>query len=299
MPRWSHVKSTIVRAAPPLLLAPLSRLTPVLAARIAARLWFTIPPGSRSGDDVGHGAPFTVAVDGRAVRGALWGDGPVVYLVHGWAGSCRQMAAPLVGPLVAAGYRVVAFDGPSHGRSDPGPSGPGRSHAVEFANALAAVAGVHGPARAVVAHSMGAMATMVTLRLGLLSTERLVFVAPMHELRSYLDRFADALRLGRRARRRLDADLEARVGMAVEDFDLLGMAGAATAPLLIVHDQGDRRLAWAESVALVERWPRTATLVSTTGLGHSRLLADPAVHQEIVDFVAGDRAAVGHGRSGG
>jgi pimeloyl-ACP methyl ester carboxylesterase len=283
--KWTSIeKSTIVRAKTRML-GVVSWLMPALAARLAARLWFTIPPRVRVGADVAGGAPFETSVDGRVVRGAAWGDGPVVYVVHGWAGDRRQMA-PLVEPLVAAGYRVVAFDGPSHGRSDPGRSGPGRSHAVEFANALAAVATRHGPARAVVAHSMGAMATMVALRLGRLSAERLVFVAPMHELRSYLDRFADSLGLGRRARRRLDADLEAHVGMLVEDFALLGLAEETErAPLLVVHDRNDRRLGWADSVALVDQWPG-ARLVTTEGLGHSRLLGDPAVHEAIVDFVS-------------
>src|ERR671916_3080407 len=210
---------------------------PARAARLASRLWFTIPPRVRTSAEMPAGSPFAASVDGRMVRGSVWGEGSVVYLVHGWAGESRQLA-PLVEPLVAAGHRVVAFDGPSHGRSDPGRSGPGRSHAVEFANALATVASQHGAARAVIAHSMGAMATMVALRLGRLSAERLVFVAPMHELRSYLDRFADSLGLGRRARRRLDADLEAHVGMLVEDFELLNLAeDTQPAPLLVVHDR--------------------------------------------------------------
>ena len=200
-----------------------------MAAYLASRLWFTIPSHSPASAGLAGGVPFQVGVDGRLVRGAVWGEGPVVYLVHGWAGDSRQMT-PLVAPLVAAGHRVVAFDGPSHGRSDPGASGRGRSHAVEFADALAAVAARHGPARVVVAHSMGAMATMLTLRSGRLSAARLVFVAPMHELRSYLDRFAAGLNLGRRARRRLDASLEAHVGMLVEEFALLSMAEQAGTP---------------------------------------------------------------------
>jgi pimeloyl-ACP methyl ester carboxylesterase len=281
----SRKKSTIVRAKLVRLLGVLSWVAPSAAAYLASRLWFTIPSHPRASAGHAGGLPFEVAVDGRVVRGAVWGDGPVVYVVHGWAGDSRQMA-PLVGPLVAAGHRVVTFDGPSHGRSDPGPTGPGRSHAVEFADALAAVAGVHGPARAVVAHSMGAMATMVALRQGRLAAQRLVFVAPMPELRSYLDQFASGLSLGRRARRRLDAALEAHVGMLVEDFELLGMAQQAGAPpLLVVHDRNDRRLAWAASVELVERWPQ-ARLVTTEGLGHSRLLGDPAVHEEVVRFVS-------------
>ena len=285
MAKSSAKKSTIVRAKSVRLMGVLSWVAPSLAAYLAGRLWFTIPSPSPASAGVAGGVPFQAGVDGRLVRGAVWGDGPTVYLVHGWAGDSRQMA-PLVEPLVAAGHRVVAYDGPSHGRSDAGPSGPRRSHAVEFADALAAVASVHGPARAVVAHSMGAMATMVALGQGRLSAERLVFVAPMHELRSYLDQFAAGLSLGRRARRRLDASLEARVGILVEDFDLLGMAECVgTPPLLVVHDRNDRRLAWAASAELVDRWPG-ARLVTTEGLGHSRLLGDRAVHEEVVRFVS-------------
>jgi pimeloyl-ACP methyl ester carboxylesterase len=285
MARSPGKKSTIVRVKALRMVGALSWLTPALAARLAARLWFTIPPRVRTSVDVAVGTPFATSADGRTVRGSVWGEGPLFYLVHGWAGDSRQLA-PLVEPLVAAGHRVVAFDGPSHGRSDPGGSGPGRSHAVEFANALAAVAAVHGPARAVVAHSMGAMATMVALRLGRLSVERLVFVAPMPELRSYLDRFAGTLGLGRRARRRLDADLGARVGMLVEEFELRGLSPEfEPPPLLVVHDRDDRQLPWADSAALVDRWPH-ARLVTTQGLGHSRLLGDRAVHDEIVGFLS-------------
>ena len=277
-------KNTIVRARAARLLGVLSWVAPSSAADLASRLWFTIPSSSPAAADVAGGVPFRVGVAGRSVRGAVWGEGPTVYLVHGWAGDSRQMA-PLVGPLVAAGHRVVAYDGPGHGRSDPGPSGPRRSNAVEFSDALAAVADRHGPARAVVAHSMGAMATMLALRQDRLSVERLVFVAPMPELRSYLDRFAAGLSLGPRARHRLDAALEARVGMLVEDFELLGLAEqAGTPPLLVVHDRKDRQLAWAASAELVDRWP-DARLVTTDGLGHSRLLGDRGVHEEIVRFV--------------
>jgi pimeloyl-ACP methyl ester carboxylesterase len=56
-------------------------------------------------------------------------------------------------------------------------------------------------------------------------------------------------------------------------------------PLLVVHDRDDRRLPWAESVALVDMWPG-ARLTTTAGLGHSRVLGDPAVHEAIVGFVS-------------
>ncbi|MEZ4682380.1 MAG: alpha/beta fold hydrolase [Caldilineaceae bacterium] len=59
-----------------------------------------------------------------------WGSGPTVLLVHGWAGRGSQLA-PLVAPLVNAGYRVVAFDAPAHGDS-PGD----RTNLLEVSNLI-------------------------------------------------------------------------------------------------------------------------------------------------------------------
>src|SRR5512143_2769531 len=47
-----------------------------------------------------------------------WGEsGPAVLLMHGWGGSRAQMTG-FVAPLLAAGFRVVAYDQPAHGESD-------------------------------------------------------------------------------------------------------------------------------------------------------------------------------------
>ncbi len=152
-------KSTIVRS-----FGLLEQVAPSAGARWAETLWFTVPRtrGPR-GRQARPGRPFQVQVRrphgrrrglGRRPDGAA-GDPPVVYLVHGWGG-WRWQLDPFVDPLVDAGFRVVAFDAPSHGGSGPGPEGPGRSNILEFADALAAVVAANGPAHAVVAHSLGA-----------------------------------------------------------------------------------------------------------------------------------------------
>ena len=60
---------------------------------------------------------------------------------------------------------------------------------------------------------------------------------------------------------------------------------AEGAPLLVVHDRNDSRAPWAASGRLVERWPG-AELLTTTDLGHNRLLADPAVVDRVASFIA-------------
>jgi pimeloyl-ACP methyl ester carboxylesterase len=286
-------KSTIVRS-----FALLERVAPALGARWAERLWFRVPsPRGRRDRLAEPGRPFQVEVHGRTVAGEVWGDpqAGAVYLMHGWGGRREQLDG-FVAPLTGAGLRVVAFDAPSHGASDPGPEGPGRGTVLELADALAAVVAELGPAHAVVAHSLGAMATAHALDHGL-EAGRLAFVAPMADPLPYTRTFAGRLGFGERTRERLVPRLERRVGTSLSAFDVPAMAGrVATPPLLLVHDRQDTETAWSDSAAIARSWPE-ARLHSTTGLGHYRILLDPAVVAEVAGFVTEPLAARSAGRS--
>jgi pimeloyl-ACP methyl ester carboxylesterase len=278
-------KSTIVRS-----FAVLERAAPAAGARWAETLWFTVPRArARPERPAPPGRPFQVQVNGHTVAGEAWGAGPVVYLVHGWGGWGRQLEA-FVGPLVERGHRVVTFDAPSHGASDPGPAGPGRSTILEFADALAAVVAANGPAHALVAHSLGATAAAYAMRGGL-RVERAAFVAPMADPLPYTHTFAGRLGFGERVRTRLVDRIERRVGMPLSALDVPAVAGEVpTPPLLLVHDRQDTETGWADSAAIARSWPH-ARLVTTGGLGHRRILRAPAVVTEVVEFVAEPVAA--------
>jgi pimeloyl-ACP methyl ester carboxylesterase len=282
-------KSTIVRS-----FGVLERVAPAAGARWAEALWFTLPKaGGRRDRLTEPGRRFRVELHGRTVAGEVWGEGPgqrpVVYLVHGWGGWRGQLDA-FVGPLVAAGCRVVAFDAPSHGDSDPGPEGPGRSTLLELAGALTAVVADRGPAHAVIAHSLGATAAAYALDHGL-EVQRMAFVAPMADPLPYTRVFAGRLGFGERTRSRLVARIERRVGTSMAAFAVPAMAGRlAVPPLLLVHDRHDAETGWADGAAIARSWPG-ARLVSTSGLGHRRVLRDPAVVAEVTGFVLEPLAA--------
>jgi pimeloyl-ACP methyl ester carboxylesterase len=277
-------KSTIVRS-----LGMLERAAPAVGAIWAERLWFTVPrAGGRRDRLASPGRAFRVQVDGRTVAGEVWEEGPgerpVVYLVHGWGGWGGQLDA-FVAPLAEAGHRVVAFDALGHGGSDPGPSGPGRSNILELADSLTAVVADHGPAAAVVAHSLGATATAYAMRGGL-AVGRAVFVAPMADPLPYTRTFAGRLGFGERIRTRMVRRIERRVGMPLPAFSVPDLARTMPAPpLLVVHDRQDAETGWADSDAIARAWPG-ARLVTTTGLGHRRILRDPAVVAEVAGFLA-------------
>jgi pimeloyl-ACP methyl ester carboxylesterase len=285
-------KSTIVRlfAAPrPVrgLFRLLEHTAPGLGARWAERIWFTLPRrGEPAGPRIAQlapGLPFVVDVGGHRVVGESWGAGPVVYLVHGWAGHRGQLAA-FVPPLVAHGYRVVAFDAPSHGASAPGAFGPRSSSIPEFAAALTAVATAHGPARALIAHSLGCTAAAAAVRDGL-PADRVVLLAPLASPLSFARQFAAALGFGDRTYRRLIARVEHRVGAPMNHFDVPAMGRTAALPLtLIIHDQDDTSTPASDGAAIAAAWTGSR-LRLTSGLGHRRLLSSPDAVADVTDFV--------------
>ena len=201
--RWRRARAGAAQTATRARLRVLEAVAPAAAGRAAVDLWCTYPAGGRSRDL--RPSPGTVrrlpAVRAGDVVVETWGDGPVVYLVHGWGGWRGQLGA-FVGPLVAAGYRVVAFDAPGHGDARPGFMGPGRGTVMELMEAFEVVGQEHGPAAGVVAHSLGSTSAAHVLHEGF-PAERLVLVAPNGSFVDLVGRFASALHLGERTTNQL------------------------------------------------------------------------------------------------
>ncbi|MEQ4299903.1 alpha/beta fold hydrolase [Plantactinospora sp. B6F1] len=296
-------KSTIVRSFRWVIITgmraafrTLEHLAPEAGGRLALRLWCTpprrrtptartVPAGTGAATFTGphDGAPRTVAVNGGTVTSRAWGSGPFVYLAHGWGGSATQLHG-FVPTLVAAGYRVVAWDALSHGRSGPGALGPHRATLSEFADALTAVVRAHGPAHAVIAHSLGASAAGLAVLDGL-PVRRLVMIAPLADPLPHIGAFRRTLGIGPAVGDRLIAAMESLVGRPIADFDLGARARGAgqLPPLLVVQDRDDREVSPTDGVTMAAAWP--GRLYRTAGLGHGRILADPEVVRRVVDFV--------------
>jgi pimeloyl-ACP methyl ester carboxylesterase len=280
-------KETIVRSMKSVM-GLLELAAPALGARWVDRMWFTVPTRRHVGRYVSiSGTPFELSVSGATVRGRRWGDDEkIIYLVHGWGGSGAQLGA-FVEPLLDAGFSVVAYDALSHGSSDPGPSGPRRSSALEHRDVLRAVIAAHGHPYGVVAHSLGSMVAALAMRDGIVP-DRAVYIAPMIDITSYGEPFLRSLGAGPRIWAEFVKRVERKVGVPMSYFDLAAMAGElSTPPLLIVHNRDDQETRWEASEKLASAWPQ-ARLLTTTGLGHNRILNNAAVVSAAVAFLRGE-----------
>jgi pimeloyl-ACP methyl ester carboxylesterase len=258
----------------------LGRAAPGPAAAIAGRLFGT-PPRHRTTQAerraLARGRPGRVTVDGSRVAMWTWGEGPVVLLAHGW-GSRGARLHSFIEPLVASGRTVVAFDAPGHGDSS------GRTSSLpQFALAIRAVAEAAGGFEAAVAHSLGCPAVAFAMTRGL-ALARAVFLAPAANPGAYTERFARKLALPDHVLETMKRRFEERYGLRWEELDLPRAAPRLGARLLVVHDRDDAEVPWSNGEAVAAAWPE-ARLVTTEGLGHKRLVHDPAVVAEAVAFL--------------
>jgi pimeloyl-ACP methyl ester carboxylesterase len=297
-PPQTNVRSRSVPGAIRLAISAFAAVAPRLSALWLAELCMR-PPRHRAPDherEALRGVElFAVRHPGGVVRGWTRGHGPAVLLLHGWGGRSGQMA-PLAEALAAAGCTAVAIDAPGHGRSS------GRVASVPlYAGAIAATVR-EVRARAAIGHSFGGSALTFAVAQGLALDAAVTIGAPATPA-VYIDQFCDALALPAPVRRELRARLEERVGRRFEELELTRTIRAGRSPALVVHDRGDREVDFSSGEALARTWPG-ARLHATAGLGHRRILRDPAVLADMVAFVLGriprcacGRLAVGSVRS--
>lgn len=224
-----------------------------------------------------------LVVDGIRLHVYAWGDPatqPYVLLAHGWSSHATRFGR-WIQPLRDAGYAVVAFDQAGHGRS-------GGSHTTlpDFACHLLAVGRRYGRAAMVLGHSLGAGAAAIALSGGL-AADRAMLIAPPADPLAAVQRFARLVGLADGLAREMFATFERRMRFDVADLQAPTIAPGLGMPALVVHDLGDREVPWGEGECYARHWPG-ARLLSTSGLGHNRVVDDPAVIDAGLRFLRGE-----------
>ncbi len=270
----------------------LARVAPSLSDRKAAALFLT-PPRRRASEP---GTPGLSAQRLSVLSGDVqlavwaWGHGPTVLLVHGWSGHAGQLGS-FIRPLVEAGFRVVAFDLPAHGHS----SGR-RTTVLKMAEALQALALAIGPLHSLVGHSLGGTAAALAL-FDNLPASRVVLLAPPAAPQHFVRKLAAVLGLSDERAEGMLAQVQRQIGVHLPSLDVRLLAGWMRQPALIFHDVADREVPFAQGRAIAEAWP-AARLVPLTGLGHTRILADPDVVRATVAFLREGAAGAAVPRQG-
>lgn len=291
----TNVRSPFLRALLPAAVIAVHRarfrvasfVAPGKAVDLASRL-FATPP--RHGHTDAERAALAQASRHEVSMGfqrlAAWrfgpSDRPVVVASHGWGGRGAQFRA-FVPALLEAGYQVVVFDHVGHGESD------GReSSLIHFIDGLdAVVRDAESRGAKVVAllgHSLGAAAIGAWLNRNRREMD-VVLVAPPTSIERYSGHFARRLGIPEKVRRAMQERFERVLGRRWSEFELPHAVAQVRARALIVHDVEDADVPFAAGLALARAWP-SASLLPTRGLGHRRVLRDPVVIRDALDFIA-------------
>jgi len=262
----------------------LGLISPVLAGRWVYRLWFRpyrFPEPQQEQEWRRSATPLAVLHRGQPLAVDAWGTGPTILMVHGWNGRGAQLGA-FAPALVRAGYRVVSFDTPAHGRS------PGRdTNLPEISAAIRTVSEACGPLHAIIGHSFGVACAIHAVQQGL-KVNRFVALSPPADMRWVAQSFFATLDIRAPVQKVFVGKFEVEYGSDLwQRFSPEIQARLLKIPGLIIHDEDDRDVPWQQGAALADAWPG-AEFVRTTGLGHRRILRDPEVILRVTTFITAD-----------
>lgn len=196
----------------------------------------------------------------------VWGNGPLVILVHGWNGRAAQLA-PLAMDLAQRGFRCVAIDVTGHG-SSPGNS----TEWAYFMDDLAALSQSLGQeVHAYIGHSAGGLAMMATRALKGIRAQRYVCIcAPSHPFPP-IDVICARLNPGPHLVERYKDHIARQFHSSWEQLEG-GHAYAEVGPeLLLFYDEADRFVPHGEGDR-IQRLVPGSRLTKTTIYGHSKVL---------------------------
>jgi len=142
----------------------------------------------------------------------------------------------------------------------------------------------HGPFEGVIAHSLGVPFALYAVREGV-AAKRLVMISGIADFGYLADAFCAELGLGPKINRELRRSIER--GYFDGDGGIWTRFSVSTgkAELLVIHNDEDDVVDPAQAGLLLRNYGERAHFLPTTGLGHRRILSDPAVIAEAVAFL--------------
>ena len=257
------------------------------AADILSNIWFTVfksKPKLRITEFWQQAETCVeLQLEDKSIPVSLWGQGPLVVMMHGWSGSGVQFRRLIPG-LVAEGYQVAAFDAPAHG------SNPGKhTHLLEFSDSLLAIQQQIGPVDTVMAHSLGGMAAVVAAMRGL-SVRQMVLFGPHLDVQKMYQSYSDLLslnpKLSNRFRHKIGQKMADILGV-VDVWTLLTPANLLAQSDymgLLIYDNEDEEIPQDQFKTIEQHW-QGCQVLETEGLGHQRILKDETVIENVLAFM--------------
>lgn len=272
---------TLIRTMFPLL----SAVAPGLAARLSLRIFLTPQRYRTPAWEAAFRESASIAtlqIAGQSIAVYRWGTGEKkVLLCHSWGGRGTQLAS-FVAPLLERGCSVVAFDAPAHGRS----SGQ-RTDMMKYSEVIGRVVHIEGRVHAIIGHSFGAGNTMFAKQRHGFAVDRIVLIGCFAHGAWITDRFGQVLNIPARIIESMRKRLEHRYPgqLRWSELDIAAMVAKDAAEIMLVHDKDDQEIPYVDGAGFQQAPGTRRPLLTTTGLGHRRILRDSDVIHQVCSFI--------------
>ncbi len=227
-----------------------------------------------------------ITVRDRKISLRHWGDKskPKVLLSHGWGGRCTQLHA-FIQPLVDAGYCVLGFDIPGHGDSE------GKaSNMMDAASIIKEIESQEGSFDAIIGHSFGSATTLLSINKFGVKVNKIILISCFADIELVTTLFGSLFALKK-------TTIEAMKTYALKKYannyninwSWDGISPKNTiktisAEILLIHDKKDHEVPFEQAEVLQAAAPQ-AQLMTTTGLGHRKILMNAKVVKTTLEFI--------------
>jgi pimeloyl-ACP methyl ester carboxylesterase len=253
-------------------------LAPWLAKRWFVRIFFStakykVPYGEVEAAD--SAKKYMIESEGKKIQVYEWGEGKPVLMVHGWMGRATQFRK-FIPQFNEAGYKVVAFDATGHGRSEGN-----SSHIMKFANIIKLLHDQYNGFEMIVGHSLGGVASMHAIIRGAY-TNKLTMISSPAIGDEIMMEFRKKIGASELPMPYFEKYLKKKFGNSFEEYSAsYNVEKMENVQLLLIYDEDDREVSMRNPEILMQKKP-SARLITTSGLGHTRILKDDFVIEQVV-----------------
>ena len=222
---------------------------------------------------------FTLPHYNREIVVYHYGKSPKkILLAHGWSGRGTQLAV-MAEELLKAGYSVLSFDAPAHGKA------PGKmSMMPHFIEAIEELVKREGPFEAVIGHSLGGMASLKAVSDGL-PVKKLVIIGTANSVTRITREFARNMKMNDKVAAIMKKYFDNKFGVDMDSLSGAVSAEGVKIPTLVIHDVDDVDVKIDSAHEIHEKLDNSELFI-TEGLGHRRILGNQKVINKIIDFLS-------------
>lgn len=264
-----------------LLLSIAQAISPRLAFRVAIRVFyrpFKFPTPERELPHKNSAILSREEINGKRITVYHIGQGSKpVLMVHGWSGRASQFYK-MAPAIQLAGFKVYSFTAPAHGSSEEK-----ETHMLEFVDSIQYLDKKYGPFEAIIAHSLGGVATLNALNRGV-KTKKVVFLGVPGYLKDVILDFCKRLGLNNKVAELIIKHLKKEYDDDYEKFSATRLAENTEVPGLIIHDVDDMDVSISHARTNHEAW-KNSEFIETKGLGHRLILSDENIISKVIAFI--------------